>query len=242
MFQVGHDATYLELADDVATALADVGPGVRVVSEHELAAERGVSRPTARAALQELERRFLVRRIRGAGTFTHRRVDYVISPDVAPSASITLQRAQANFSLHIRQVQQIPADERLAQELQIPVGEQVANIVRITRLDGVMAALATAHVPLSLAPGIHEYAADGVSLYRVLCDVYHLDPVRDRSRASLEVPPAHIAAELGVEGRPPMWHLENVNRDRISGRVTEHTLSWMRADLVRVVFEMGGTR
>lgn len=242
MHSVGNEATYLELADDVATALGDVGPGVRVVSEHELAAERGVSRPTARAALQELERRFLVRRIRGAGTFTHRRVDYVISPDVAPSASITLQRAQAKFSLHIRQVRQISADADLAEVLQIAAGEQVAEIVRITRLDGVIAALATAHVPLSLAPGIHDHAVDGVSLYRVLCDVYHLDPVRDRSRASLEVPPAHVAAELGVEGRPPMWHLENVNRDRITGRVTEHTLSWMRADLVRVVFEMGGTR
>lgn len=242
MHRVGNEATYLELADDVATALGDVGPGVRVVSEHELAAERGVSRPTARAALQELERRFLVRRIRGAGTFTHRRVDYVISPDVAPSASITLQRAQAKFSLHIRQVRQISADADLAEVLQIAAGEQVAEIVRITRLDGVIAALATAHVPLSLAPGIHDHAVDGVSLYRVLCDVYHLDPVRDRSRASLEVPPAHVAAELGVEGRPPMWHLENVNRDRITGRVTEHTLSWMRADLVRVVFEMGGTR
>jgi DNA-binding GntR family transcriptional regulator len=239
---VGHDATYLELADDLAAALADAGPGVRVVSEHELAAERGVSRPTARAALQELERRFLVRRIRGAGTFTHRRVDYVISPEVAPSASFTLQRTQAAFSLHVRQVDQISADRRLAEVLQIAEGEQVARIVRITRLDGVMAALATAHVSLSLAPGIHERAVDGVSLYRVLCDTYHLDPVRDRSRASLEVPPGDIAAEFGVEGRPPMWHLENVNRDRISGRVTEHTLSWMRADLVRVVFEMGGTR
>lgn len=239
---MGHDATYLELADELEAALADAGPGVRVVSEHELAGERGVSRPTARAALQELERRFMVRRIRGAGTFTHRRVDYVISPDVAPSASLTLERARAEFSLHIRDVQQISADRHLTQVLEIPHGEQVTRVVRITRLDGVLAAVATAHIPLSLAPGIHQHAVDGVSLYRVLCDAYLLDPVRDCSRASLEVPPADIAAALGVEGRPPMWHLENVNRDRLSGRVTEHTVSWMRADLVRVVFEMGGTR
>jgi DNA-binding FadR family transcriptional regulator len=39
-----------------------------VASEHELADANGVSRPTARAALQELEHRYLVRRVPRAGT------------------------------------------------------------------------------------------------------------------------------------------------------------------------------
>jgi DNA-binding GntR family transcriptional regulator len=240
---VGHDATYLELADDLAERLATVGPGRRVVSEHELAAQRGVSRPTARAALQELERRFLVRRVQGVGTFTHRRVDYVISPDVAPSASLTLARAGARFHLHVERVHTTTtADEVVAAALEVAVGEPVVCIVRSTRIDDVLSIIATAHVPAALVPGIAEHATDGVSLYEVMRTVYGLQPVRARSSASLEVPPVRVAQALGVEGRPPMWRLENVNRDAGGGRPTEHTLSWMRADVVRVVFEMGANR
>ena len=239
---MGHDATYLELADDLAATLAHTCPGVRVVSEHELAAERGVSRPTARAALQELERRFLVRRVQGVGTFTHRRVDYVIAPEVPPSASLTLQRSGASFELRIEQVQRTRADATLATHLEIALDEPVVRIVRSTRIDGVLSAVATAHVPSCRVPGIEEHARDGVSLYGVMCSVYGLRPVRHRSSASLEVPAPEVAQRLGVEGRPPMWRLENVNRDAGSGCVTEHTLSWMRADVVRVVFEMGGIR
>lgn len=239
---MGNDATYLELADDLAGELNGLEPGVRVVSEHELAAERRVSRPTARAALQELERRFMVRRIQGAGTFTHRRVDYVISPDVPPSASLTLLRSGAAFELHVEQVMSAHADPVLADVLGVEVGEAVTRIVRSTRLDGVLSAIATAHLPEALVPGIAQHAVDGVSLYQVLRSIYGLEPVRHRSSASLEVPPLDIAGDMGVEGRPPMWRIENVNRDGRRGRITEHTLSWMRADMVRVVFEMGGTR
>lgn len=239
---MGHDATYLELADDLAERLADVAPGRRVVSEHELAAQCGVSRPTARAALQELERRFLVRRVQGAGTFTHRRVDYVISPDVAPSASLTLARAGARFDLHVERVHLTTADEVIAPALEVAVGEAVVCIVRSTRIDDVLSAIATAHVPAALVPGIADHAIDGVSLYEVMRAVYGLQPVRARSSASLEVPPVWVAQALDVEGRPPMWRLENVNRDAVGGRPTEHTLSWMRADVVRVVFEMGAHR
>jgi DNA-binding GntR family transcriptional regulator len=239
---VGHDATYLELADDLARRLTELGPGHRVVSEHELAAERGVSRPTARAALQELERRFLVRRVQGVGTFTHRRVDYVISPDVAPSASQTLQRSGVDFQLHVETVEIVPADVALAEVFAVPEGDPVVRIVRSTRLEGMLCMWATAHVASVRAPGLERYAVDGVSLYGVMCDTYGLHPVRSRSTASLEVPPPEVAHALGVEGRPPMWRLENLNRDASSDMVTEHTLSWMRADVVRVVFDMGGSR
>jgi len=239
---VGHDATYLELADDLAATLGDVEPGERVVSEHELASERGVSRPTARAALQELERRFMVRRVQGLGTFTHRRVDYVISPEIPPSASLTLQRSGAAFQLQVETVDICSADAALAPCLQIETGDPVVRIVRSTRIDGVPTAWATAHVPARRVPGLERHAVDGVSLYGVMCEVYGLQPVRHRSSASLEVPPGDVAQVLGVEGRPPMWRLENVNRDACSGVITEHTLSWMRADVVRVVFDMGGGR
>ena len=52
----------------------------------------GVGRAAARSALQELERRLLVRRVQGAGTFVNRRIDYVISRTRPPSWHATVDR------------------------------------------------------------------------------------------------------------------------------------------------------
>ena len=72
--------TYQVLADELAKEIVAVEPGERLPSEVELAERYSVSRLTARAAVQELERRYLVRRAKGSGTYVAHRVDYVISP------------------------------------------------------------------------------------------------------------------------------------------------------------------
>jgi DNA-binding transcriptional regulator YhcF (GntR family) len=47
------------------------GPDSRLPSEHQLAARQGISRVTARQAIQVLEQHGLVRRIRGSGTYVN---------------------------------------------------------------------------------------------------------------------------------------------------------------------------
>jgi len=72
---VSTSTRYLEIADRLAAELVGCAPGTRVASEPELADRFGVGRAAARSALQELERRLLVRRVQGAGTFVNRRID-----------------------------------------------------------------------------------------------------------------------------------------------------------------------
>ncbi|MCQ8187078.1 GntR family transcriptional regulator [Streptomyces rugosispiralis] len=72
---------YLEIAERLSAELAECAHGTRVAGEAEIARRFGVGRAAARAAVQELERRFVVRRTQGAGTFVNRRIDYVISPE-----------------------------------------------------------------------------------------------------------------------------------------------------------------
>lgn len=151
-------ATYLELADDLQRQLVPARPGARVVSEHELVAAHGISRPTARAALQELERRFLVRRVRGSGTFVNRRIDYVIGADKPPSFSETVRRAGGvpGASLIEVQTRRAPADIRGA--LRLGAGTSVVVVTRATTIDGVVAGLITTHLPTMLVPGLGAQA------------------------------------------------------------------------------------
>lgn len=81
---------YLAVADDLARSLAHTQPGARLPSENELAASYGLHRQTARAVLQELERRHLVRRVQGRGTFAATLIDYHVAPGAVPSFTATV--------------------------------------------------------------------------------------------------------------------------------------------------------
>ena len=61
---------YRQIADQIAVLITDAEPGVRLPSEHEMAAHLGVSRATAIQALNDLENRGLVHRKQGRGSFT----------------------------------------------------------------------------------------------------------------------------------------------------------------------------
>ncbi|CAN5702079.1 GntR family transcriptional regulator [soil metagenome] len=232
-------APYLELAEVLQRTVRRARPGTRVVSEHELAAANGVSRPTARAALQELERRYLVRRIRGSGTYVNRRVDYVVSYDMAPSWSETVRRAGAEPGSEVVSVRIGRASSELLERLELDPGARVVAVTRRSTVDGVLASVGRTHLPADLVPGLGDHLGPSVSLYHVLVERYGLDPRRVWSRASLEVPDADIAGQLALETPGPTWLLESLNRDASSGRPVELARGWMRADVLRVVFEMG---
>lgn len=230
---------YLDLVDVLEREVAKARPGARVASEHELADANGVSRPTARAALQELERRYLVRRVRGSGTFVNRRVDYLVSYDMAPSWSETIRLAGAEPGSEILNIRLSPAAAALRRRLELPPRSRVVVVTRRSTVDGILASTATTHLPADLVPDLARHLRTSGSLYRLLVKHYGLDPKRVWSRASFEVPPDEIARRLGLETPEPTWLLESLNRDIRSGRPTELTLGWMRADVLRVVFEMG---
>lgn len=237
--------TYLDLADDLARKLRRAAPGTRVVSEHELARERGVSRPTARAALQELERRYLVRRVRGAGTFVRRRIDYVIGPDTPPSWSESVRAAGSVPTSRIERLWSGAASAEARARLELPAGALTVSVMRTTLVDGLIGGLSTSQLPADMVGDLgarvdaRRRGAGHTSLYRILVDDYGLAPVRTWTAASLEIPPPDVAARLDFDAPEPAWSVESVNRDGTGGRPVELVRSWMRADVYRIVLEQG---
>jgi GntR family transcriptional regulator len=214
----------------------------KVVSEHELARSRGVSRPTARAALQELERRYLVRRVRGSGTFVHRRIDYVIGPDTARSWSEGVRQAGSTPTSTVVRHRGGAASAAIRERLELPDSARVVTLLRINEVDGLPAGMGTSYLPADLLPDLAAHlgvGTVGASIYRTLVDHYGLEPVRTWTSASLEVPPPDVAARIGLETSEPTWSVESINRDRASGRPVELALGWMRADVYRIILRAG---
>jgi DNA-binding GntR family transcriptional regulator len=233
------EPAYLALADQLESLIDTLEPGAKLPSENQLVVAHGVSRLTARAALQELESRFLVRRVRGAGTFVARRIEHRIAPDMPPSGSEAVRRAGAvpgNTVLSVR-VRRPLAWVRDA--LDLDADERVVSVTRAGTVDGLPATYGTTNLPSDIVPGLSEHMVDGSSIYAVLRDEYGLAPSRLWARAELVVVPTEVAPHLGIDGRPLVWRIESCNHDPRLGRPIELSQSWMRADVYRVVVELG---
>lgn len=233
------EPAYLALADALEALLDTLEPGDKLPSENQLVATHGVSRLTARAALQELEARFLVRRVRGAGTFVARRIEHRLGPDLPPSGSEAVRRAGAEPGNHVVSVRTRRPAAGVREALDLDGDEKVVAITRVGTVDGLPATYGTTNLPSEVVPDLAAHVVDGSSIYRILCDVYGLSPARLWARAELVVVPTDVAPHLGLEGRPLVWCLESCNHDPSLGRPIELSRSWLRADTYRVVVELG---
>lgn len=237
----GREVAYQMLADSLAGELASAAPGDRVASENELATRYGVARITARAALQELERRHVVRRVRGSGTFVALRLDYPISAANPPSWS-EIVRARGHEPGHeVMSIRSVPASQVVAAGLGLPPRSKVVRLRRRGSIDGDVVSHQTQWLAADLVPELRAALAENESLFEAMVERYGLRPERWWSRAELATVPSGIGEELGLEGRPVAWFVESANRCRQLGRVIELSASWLRADAVRVRFEHGPT-
>ena len=233
------EPAYLALADQLESLVATLAPGDRVPSEHDLVEAHGVSRLTARAALQELESRFLVRRVRGAGTFVARRIEHRISPEMPPSGTDAVRRAGGRPGTTVLGVRTRRPSAAVGDALDLDIDERVVAVTRTGTVDGLPASYGTTQLPADLVPDLADHLADDVSIFATLRDAYGLAPRRLWVRAELLPVPADVAPHLGLDGRPLAWSLESCNHDARLGRPIELSHSWLRADVYRVVLELG---
>lgn len=178
--------------------------------------------------------------VRGSGTFVSSRVDYRISDELPPSTTATLLAAGVTPEVEVVSIRVVPAAADVALHLDIERTDPLLVLRRRITVEGIPAMWTTAHLPAALVPGLEELAAAGGSLHAVLVERFGLSPRRRWSRASLELPHDGVVGALTLEGRPPCWLVEGVNEDEDRTRVAvEFTRTWMRADVINVVFEMG---
>lgn len=230
---------YLRVADQLEAEIAERPAGTLLPSENELARTHRISRLTARASLEELERRYLVRRAQGKRTLVARRVDYVIGPDRSPSwsASVALSGAVPTSQTERLELRRPPAAVR--DELGLDGRTSAFFLSRSRYVDGELAACADTWLAADLVPMLPARMAPDASLHETLSRTYRLATLRGWTRGEFVFAPPAIADRLGVEGRPLVLRLTGTTMLRKLGRTVEFTTSWLRADIFNVVFELG---
>jgi GntR family transcriptional regulator len=231
--------SYLSLSQRLEKELATASPGDLVPSENELARFHNVHRLTARAALQELERRHLVRRIQGRGTFVVRRLDYRITTDGPASFTEIVRSAGGNPSTTTEETLVRPATAAEARSLALSPRAKVVELKRRRWLDGEPVGVGNSVLPARLVPGLLEKLGPEGSLYQALAQEYDLQPRRAWFRCQVEAAPEAVADQLKLRGRPDLFHnCGRLESERLHIPI-EINDGWLRTDLFNVVIEVG---
>lgn len=165
---------YLQIQDIL---LKEIQAGVygtegKLPSERELAERFKVSRMTARQALQSLHQHGLVYAQVGKGTFV-RRAAFKQGLESLSSFTEDIRALGQVPHSQVLFAQVMPADEIVAQRLQIPLHSPVSVLKRLRFANQQPLAIETAHLPYACCPNLlsrHDFTHE--SLYRVLQEVY----------------------------------------------------------------------
>lgn len=198
-------------------------------SEHELAAEFGVSRITIRRALDELTRGGMIARHRGRGTFPiAQRVSRPLRTDISRLME-SLQMMGRNTSVHLLQFSYVHAPTEIAAGLEIAPGAEVQKAVRVRRHDGHPVSYLTTHVLAELGRRFAPSDLETTPLLSLL------------AKSGVEVTAAcqtitacmadtAAAEQLEVEIGAPLLAVVRVMRDQMD-RPVEHIRALYRPDL-----------
>jgi len=196
-------------------------PGEQLPSETGLASQLGISRPTLREALQNLEQEGVVVRRHGVGTF--------VAPGYAGRLESGLERLESILELAARQgmqlryddlqVQSMPADPVLCDRLQVLPGTPLTCVRRVIVSDGRPVAYMVDQVPASvLSPAAVDDTFTGsvLDLLRQNQDLQIRRAVADIVALNAD---ASLAERLAIEPGQAVLLLEEVVFDAEGGEL-----------------------
>jgi GntR family transcriptional regulator len=223
----------VKVRDQLRQLIDDRPPGALIPSERDLSLQFGVSRPTLRAAIEDLARDGLLVRHHGRGTFTNaRRVSQELAP-TAPAADFTVPPADGTWRSRVEQFTIEPAGPRIAKRMQVSPSEDLLYVCRVRIVDDEPMAIEMIRIPVSLVPGIEPADFESGSLYQLLRMRYEVIVTDAVQTTEPTVTDAAESRLLGVPLYAPALLFERTTKDG-DGRVIEYARSIYRGDRYRI--------
>ncbi len=152
----------------------ELKPGDKLISERELAGSLGISRITARQAIESLLESGLVYREQGRGTFVAEPKMRGLRGFTSFTEDIRARGLQPGSRI-LRQ-ELICVDDQLQKVLKVGPQEQVLHLVRLRMADAQPIAIQSSFLPSRLAPGLEREDLTDKSLFAVLNKKYYVYP------------------------------------------------------------------
>ncbi|GAA2844676.1 GntR family transcriptional regulator [Crossiella cryophila] len=206
-------------------------PGTSIPSERTLCALLSVSRPTLRAAVDELVHNGLLVREHGRGMFVAQAK--ITQELVGADTVLSAPRADGQWRSRVLELVRVPAGARIGRKLGVSPAAEVLCVTRLRLVDGVAIALEWLHIPAEVAADLSTVDFEGAGLYAALRARGVLVQEATQSIEPTVTDEAESAL-LGVPVLSPALLFERCTTDA-AGRVVEYARSIYRGDRYRIV-------
>ncbi len=219
---------YFQVAEQFERAIlnGEIAAGERIDNEIALAKDLGLSRPTMRQAIQVLVDKGMLVRKRGVGT-------QVVHGKIRRSVELTslfddLSAAGQKPRTEVLAVGKVPAEDDVAHELQLSIGDDVWSLERLRFVGNQPLALMHNFIPVDVVDldavdlettGLYAYMRSSGILMRVA-----------RQRIGARGADANEAARLGEKKGAPLLTMARTAYDN-AGRAVEYGRHAYRPDL-----------
>jgi GntR family transcriptional regulator len=214
-------------------------PGDALPSEEELSRACGVSRMTARHALQSLKSQGFASRHKGQGTFVSQPK---VEKDITHLCGFTAEMKALGLepSSRILNAQTVPAPAEVASRLRIEVGAPVFQLRRLRLADGLPVAVEEVWLSQQQLPGINRLDFASLSLYRTLRERYGIRVSRADEILEARSASRHEAELLEISRRASVLVISRTLWS-IDGKPVETAHSVYRGDRYRAVLAIPAT-
>jgi GntR family transcriptional regulator len=218
----------------ILAMVADKGAGEPLPSELELCEALGVSRPTLRAAVEELVDEGLLVRRPGRGTFTGpSRVAQPLSPTAGVANSFRVPLSEGVWESRTLSFELSSAGPRLARALSVSPSEPVVKVERLRVVNGAPLAVERIHVPQKYVPDITADDLQQGSFYQLLHSRYGITMARAAQSIEATVTDERESGFLDVPPYSPALLFDVTTRDT-RDLVIEYTRAVYRGDRYRI--------
>ncbi|HEP1819600.1 TPA: GntR family transcriptional regulator [Streptococcus suis] len=224
---------YLQLVDELEISIRErMAPNDRLLSERELTQVYGVSRITVRLALQELEKRGLVYKKHGKGTYVSEISERAVDLTQAYSFTEQMRKIGKVPKTSILSFRCIQVSDYIAQQLQLSHGETVYEIERLRLADDIPMMLERTYIPVLQFPALTAQRLNEKPLYEIFFEDYGqiIRLAEEEFYASISLD--NEASVLGIPNNSPVLHLVRKTFN-VKNRIIEFTFSIARADQFR---------
>lgn len=226
---------YVRIAEELEAAVlrGEHEPGERLPSGHELADRYGVNRHTVERAIDQLQSKGLVYRVRGHGAYVSPgRLEYRIADTMSFTDSV--ERLGLDNSQKVIGIRRVGAYGRMTEELGVPPGDTVVTLERVRSGGEVPLALLRKHYPERVFPSFYERLSSGfLSTRKLIKERYGHEVYRAHSIFEIEPADEDLSRHLGVPLGFPLFKIESLDVLE-DGTPAEWGVGWFRGDALRV--------
>lgn len=216
--------------------IENADPGTSLDAERNLAAQLGVSRPTIRAAVEELTRTGLLVRQQGRGTFTS---PQKVTQEMTGTATnaLAVPPAEGDWTSRVVHFGTTPAGPPRAARLDLRPEDPVLRVTRVRIVDHEPMAIEKIELPAHLVPGLTPEDMESGNFYQLLRERFQIVVADAVQTLEPSVTNPEQADLLDVPVYSPVLQVERTTRDT-TGRTVEFVQSVYRGDRYRITSKL----